>query len=235
MNISVPLRERVLSAAAAAPSLTRRQGRRLAGVLVALSGAIAFALFAAAGGLAPARAPALVGGRLAEGWGLAAAAFAYLVLGRGRSTVVRSPQLLEAATWASPVVVWLWVVRFDGGEASLRDAVTTVALTLGMAATPLASFLVLRRGAEPQCPRTLGAAAGAMCGACAQVAVFLCRPVTGIAFAGVAHVLPLVVLAIAGGMAGDRLLGLPAGTQSPRISPSRGLAERSEDQEGLAA
>jgi hypothetical protein len=221
MDAATSLRDRVLAAAAATPSLTRRQGRRLARLLIGLSGAIAVALFVAVGGLSHLREAVLVGnGRLAEGWGLAAAAFACLLLDRGRSTIVRSPELFAAATWASPVVMLLWVARFDRGEASFREALECLALTVAIAATPLASFVALRRGAEPRCPRTLGAAAGAMCGACAQTVVLLWHPVTSLAFATVAHALPLAALAALGGIAGDRWLGSPEGGLEGEEVPS---------------
>src|SRR5579871_1114823 len=112
MNAAAALRERVLAAAAATPSLTRRQGRRLALLGVALSGGVAVALrfvlrsYGDPGGDATAD-----GGRLAAGWALAAGALTCLVLGRCRSTLVRSPQLLRAATWAAPVVLLLWLAR----------------------------------------------------------------------------------------------------------------------------
>jgi len=207
MNTAVPLRERVLSAAAASPSMTRREGRRLGALLLVLSAAIAAALFVVAGGPSGARDDALAL-RLAvvRGWAVAAGAFAYLVLGRGRSTVVRQPQLLTAATWASPVVMLLWVVRFDGGGASLADSAAGMALGVAVAVTPLASFLIVRRGAEPRYPRVLGGAAGAMCGAWAQGIVLLWHPFTSVVYAVVAHVMPLVVLAAMGRVAGGRML-----------------------------
>src|SRR5271157_1804088 len=164
---TLPLRERVLSAAAATPSLTRRRSRRIAGLLALLSATLAAALFVAVGGPEHMRDPSLADAvPMARGWTVAAAAFAGLVLVRGRSTVVRTPQLLAAATWASPVVMVLWVPRFDAGHASLGDACRGALLGLAIAATPLASFLAMRRGAEPRHPQVLGAAAGAMFGAC---------------------------------------------------------------------
>jgi len=214
MNTAAPLRERVLSAAAASPSMTRREGRRLGTLLLVLSVAIAAALFVVAGAPCGARDDALaLRAAVVRGWGVAAGALAYLVLGRGRSTVVRQPQLLSAATWATPVVMLLWVVRFDGGGASFTDSATGMALGVAVAVTPLASFLIVRRGAEPRFPRVLGGAAGAMCGAWAQVIVLLWHPFTSAASAVVAHVVPLVVLAATGRIAGGRMLaaaGAPA-------------------------
>jgi hypothetical protein len=214
MNTAVPLRERVLSAAAATPSMTRHEGRRLGALMLVLSVAIAAALFVFAGGFSGARDHALaLRGTIVRGWGLAASAFACLVLGRGRSMVVRQPHLLAAATWASPVVILLWVVRFEGGPASFEDAAVGMALGIAMAVTPLASFLVVRRGAEPRFTRVLGGAAGAMCGACAQGLVLLWHPFTSVACATVAHALPLVALAGLGRVAGGPMLATARGPQ----------------------
>jgi hypothetical protein len=225
MNAAVPLRERVLAAAAATPSLTRPQGRRLAAFLAVLSIAFALALFELAGGLAHARdRPLLASVRLADGWALAAAGLTWLVLRRG-STFLDSPPLLRAATWASPVVLLTWMPRFPGAESTLGSAGACFGLTLAMAAIPLASFLALRRGAEPSWPGTVGAAAGAMAGAWAQVLVLLFCPVTSILHAVLGHVLPLVMLAGIGGIAGGRVLSTSrrhrARCQRLVTSPSR--------------
>ncbi len=128
------------------------------------------------------------------------------MLGRGRSTLVRSPQLLTAATWAAPAVLLLWLARFPGGDAPFASSAGCFAITIALATTPLTTFLWLRRGAEPQWPGTLGAAAGAMCGAWAQVLVLLGCPSRTLAHAAVAHALSLVVLALAGGAAGRKVL-----------------------------
>jgi|HubBroStandDraft_1064217.scaffolds.fasta_scaffold92142_2 hypothetical protein len=223
MNTAVPLRERVLSAAAATPSMTRRQGRRMAAVLIALSAVLAAAFFiVVSGSAATGDAAFATRGAIVRGWGIAAGSFACVVLGRGRSTVVRSPNLLTAATWASPVVMLLWVLRFDGGHASLDEALTGMALGVAIAATPLASFLLIRRGAEPRYPRVLGGAAGAMFGALAQVVVLFWHPFTSIGYAAVAHAVPLVALAGIGRVAGARTLA-SAGTRGRRDDSSHKL------------
>jgi hypothetical protein len=227
MDAAVPLRERVLAAAAATPSLTRRQGRRLALLGVALSGSVAVALrmiLRLYGG--PGGDVAGEGVRLAEGWTLAAGALTCLVLGRSGSTLVRSPQLLRAATWATPVVLLLWLARFPERAGPLAGAAPCVALALALAATPLATFLALRRGAEPHCPATLGAAAGAMCGAWAEVLLLLWCPVRGVAHGALAHALPVALLAAAGAAAGRRVLAFaPARKPAPSIDVY--LVERS--------
>ena len=140
MNAAVPLRERVLAAAAATPSLNRRQGRRLAAFLTCLSIGIVALLFAAVGGIDHARERPFVSTlRIAEGWGLATLAFSWLVLGRTRLTFARAPHLLRAATWASPVVLVEWMLRFAGAgtETEVHGAGACFGLTLALAARPL--------------------------------------------------------------------------------------------------
>jgi len=220
---TVSLRERVLSAAAATPSLTRRRSRLIAALLASLSAALAAALFVAAGGPAHLRDPTLSTVMIARGWALAAGAFACLVLSRGRSTVVRMPRLLTAATWASPVLMLLWVLRFDTGPPSFPEATRGCLLGLAVAATPLASFLALRRGSEPRHPHVLGAAAGAMFAACGQVVVLLCHPFTGFAYAAGVHVLPLLALTGVGRLAGGRLLATAGARRWGWDDPSRDL------------
>jgi hypothetical protein len=155
--------------------------------------------------------------RLAEGWMLAAGALTCLVLARCGSTLVRSPQLLRAATWATPIVLLLWLARFPERAGPFVGAAPCVALALALAATPLVTFLALRRGAEPDCPATLGAAAGAMCGAWAEVLVLLWCPVRGVAHGALAHALPVALLAAVGAVAGRKVLAF-APSRKPRAS-----------------
>jgi hypothetical protein len=227
MEAAVPLRERVLAAAAATPSLTRRQGRRLAVIGVALSVGIAIAVRVILQRYEGSGEDDLSdGARLAEGWMLAAGALTCLVLARCRSTLVRSPQLLRAATWATPIVLLLWLARFPERAGPLVGTAGCGALALALAATPLVTFLALRRGAEPHCPATLGAAAGAMCGAWAEVLLLLWCPVRGVAHGALAHALPVAVLAAVGAGAGRRVLAF-APSRKPRTSIDVYLAGRS--------
>jgi hypothetical protein len=211
MNTDVPLRERVLAAAAASPSLTRRQGRRVAVLGAALSVVLAAILWVALGE------PWAGGVRVAEGWTIAVGAITWLVVARGRSTLARSPALLRAATWASPVVLVLWLRRFEDGVAAGAGIVACVTLTLALAATPLATFLFLRRGAAPHCPGTLGGAAGAMCGAWAQALVLIGHPAPDLVHSVLAHGLPQAALAALGAIAGRRVLGTAAAAPAMRL------------------
>lgn len=207
MNAAASLRERVLATAAVTPSLTRPQGRRLAACLATLSVALALAIFALAGGLAHARGRAsLESVRLADGWALAAAGLVWLVLGRRSRVFFRSPQLLQAAALGSPLWLLAWILKFSSSDACIGSAGACFGLTLALSVAPLVSFLALQRGVELECPGTLGAGAGAMVGACAQVLVLLWCPVTNVAHALVGHALPMAVLVLIGGVTGRRWL-----------------------------
>lgn len=203
------LRERVLAAAIATPSTTRRAGRLLAVLAIALSTGVAFALFELFGGLAHSRdRPLGQTVRLADGWALASAVLAWIVLGRGGSTLARSPPVLLMATAASPIALYAWMQHFPVWKSPPDGEVACLSLTVAIAAVPLASFLMLRRGLQPSHPGILGGAAGAMSGAWAAVLVLLWCPETDGLHALVGHVLPLVLLIALGAKIGASTLGL---------------------------
>lgn len=213
MTPPADLRARILAAAAATPSPTRRQGRRSALVLLGVSVVVAAVVFQAAGGFAHS-APRPVGVTLAmsAGWSVASAFLTWLVLGRGISTLARRSVWVATATLLAPFVLLVWMSVFYGTYAEPYERVgyRCLGYTLVMAATPLAAFLRFRRGVEPRRPSILGAAAGATCGGWAGVVVDLWCPLTAPAHALVGHVLPLVLLIGVGGVLGGRLLGVHA-------------------------
>ena len=102
MNATVSLKERVLAAAAASPSLTRREGKRLAWQLAVLSVVVGISLLELAGGIAHSRdRPLAVTVRLADGWALASAAL-----------TCRAPyDRTSSTTRASPVSCWCRISR----------------------------------------------------------------------------------------------------------------------------
>ena len=212
MNVPHPdLRARVLAAAQSTPSRTRPRGRRIA--WVASAGAVAFGLlgFVWIGGLdhSVGRPRALTFG-LAAGWAAASLVLSWLVLARGGSTLARSPRLLVAAAAVTPALCFGWMSLFAGryDEPFARVGYRCMAYTLVMAAAPLATFLLLRRGSEPRHPSAPGAAAGAMSGAWAGVLIDLWCPLTNAPHVLVGHVLPLALLVGVGALAGSRLLGV---------------------------
>jgi hypothetical protein len=207
---SIALKQRILIAAAHAPSPTRSQGRRLGACLAALSFAIAIAIFEIMGGVAhPAARPLVFTVRLADGWALTSILLTWLVL-RASAPRVSSRGLLGAAAIVSPIAVCAWASFFHGdyAEPALPEDWPCFVATVVGAAAPLASFLTMRRGIEPEHPGMLGAAAGAACGAWAGLFDLLRCPSTDAAHMALGHAAPIVLMAIVGFGLGTRVLAL---------------------------
>jgi hypothetical protein len=202
------LKERVLAAAAATPSATRGQARRVTYGILALSVAAGLAVFELLGGLAHARdRPLLLTGRLADGWVLASVAVTWLTVQRA-SAHLREGGLLALLCAATPMALLAWMERFHAGytdAAAAADWPCFVA-TLAGAATPLAGFLWARRGAEPRMPGILGAAVGLSCACWSALLVLLACPHTATGHALAGHVAPLVATTVVGAIVGARVL-----------------------------
>lgn len=213
MTPPADLRDRVLAAAAASPSRTRREGRRLSVLATIASVAAALVIFQVAGGVGHSSGrPASFTWVLAGGWAAFAAMLTWWTLARGGSTLPRRPLAMLGAAGFAPIACFAWMCVFAGRyvEPFERVGYRCFALTLAMGVLPLASFLFLRRGIEPRRPSALGAAAGAMSGAWAGVLVDLWCPLTNAPHSALGHVLPLALLIGAGALAGRRLLGVRA-------------------------
>jgi hypothetical protein len=192
------------------PSLTRRQGRWISGATIALSVIVSLLVFIVAGGLAHARdRPFALSGRLADGWALASAGLTWL-LGRKRTGLMRSPELLRFVSTIAPLALFAWIQQFHGSypEPSGGNEWRCFVLTLAIAAAPLASVLGLQRGLEPQYPSALGAAAAAACGGWASVAMLLGCPFSGPRHSLLGHVAPFACLIATGSALGTRWLGV---------------------------
>jgi hypothetical protein len=213
MTDSDALKARVLAAAAATPSPTRPQGRRRAIAFMIASIAVGLAIFEAAGGLAhSAGRPLELTIAIASGWALFCAGLSWIVLRRGRSTLGRRPAVLLIGALSAPIVLVVWMHLFSGTytEPFARVGWRCFAGTLVAASPPLASLLVLRRGAEPRHPWALGAGIGAVCGAWAGTLSDLWCPLTNVAHVLVGHALPLGLLIALGTLLGQKMLGVQA-------------------------
>jgi len=204
------LRARVLAATATRPALTRRQGRRAGGVLVAASIALAVTVFARTGAVAHSGGGTLgLTIALATGWALVSAVLTWIVVGRSGSTMARSPVVLTAAVLVTPVLLFAWTHLFSGAyvEPFQRVGYRCLGYTLAISALPLASFLALKRAVEPRHPAALGAGAGAACAAWAGALIDLWCPLTNTLHVLVGHVAPLVVATAIGAFFGRFTLG----------------------------
>ena len=223
MNATVSLKQRVLAAAAATPSLTRREGNRLGWHLLALSVIVGVSLLELAGGIAHSRdRPLALTVRLADGWALASSALTWLVL-RRRAMFVSFPRLLMVATLATPVALFVWMGLFAGSTLEPPDATdwACFVFTLACAATPLGGFLRTHRGIELERPDMLGAAAGAASGAWAGVLALLWCPLVSPWHALVGHVAPIALMTAIGSVLGAATLGVGKGSRSGNRSRGR--------------
>ena len=201
-------RQQLLAAVAQQPAPTRAEVSTRGGWAVALSVAVALAIFVLAGGVQhSAGRPLEYTVLLSGGWTLFAVALTVLVL-RRPSTLGRPPRWLAALALAAPFVLLGWMHLFDGRyvEPFSRVGWRCLTYTLAMAALPLSAFMVLRRGLEPRGPGQLGAAVGAVIGAWSGVLVELWCPLVNLPHALVGHALPLAVLIAAGALWGRRAL-----------------------------
>jgi hypothetical protein len=218
---SLALKARIMAAAAAAPSPTRRQGKRAARLVLAASIAAGVAIFELAGGLAHSRdRPLVLTVRLADGWALASAALTW-VTARFGSPLVRSAEILRAACIAAPAALVLWIAHFHGAylDPPVASPLACIVTSLACAALPLGGFLWAKRESEARHPATLGAAIGAVSGAWAGVLALLRCPETAPLHALLSHALPLVITTVVGALAGARVLAIGAyrSRRSPRM------------------
>lgn len=222
-SASLALKARIMAAAAAAPSPTRRQGRRVTRFVVAAAIAAGIAFFELGGGVAhPRDRPLFVTVRLGDGWALACAALTWLAARFG-TPHVRTPEVLRAACMAAPVALVLWVARFHGDyvDPPAVSLWTCAATSLACAVVPLAGFLWARRGSEPRHPATMGGSIGAASGAWAGMVGLLRCPDNEPLHAVLAHAMPLVLTTVVGALAGARFLRIGGyrlgGLRSPSI------------------
>jgi hypothetical protein len=205
---------RVMAAAAATPSPTRRQARRVTYLIVALSVIVGLTLFELAGGLAHARdRPLALTVRLADGWALASAVLTWLVVRRA-TPLVRDGDVLALLLVAAPLVLLGWMARFHLAYVDAPPVADWPCFVgaLTAAAAPLAGLSWARRKAEPRRPGMLGAAIGASCGAWAGVLALLWCPHTGLEHALAGHVAPLVATTVLGAITGVRVLRMRRGS-----------------------
>jgi hypothetical protein len=120
------------------------------------------------------------------------------------------------ATWLTVAVLWLkdvlplaWLEVMDEAPSFQFHANCALA-SAAYAVGPLFAFLAMRRHRDPVSPRKSGAALGAVAGAWGAVVHFPFCSCTSPLHMALGHVLPVVVLAVAGAVLGDRILGVHA-------------------------
>jgi hypothetical protein len=150
----------------------------------------------------------------AAGAALIAAASFTIAFGRGRSMLGRPRRWLIAASLLVPVGLFAWKMawsaRYVGMQADspARLGLRCFGLSVAMAICPLAAVLWSRRSSDPLHPVTTGVALGVAIGASGWVLTDLWCPVGYPRHVLIGHVLPILVLAVVGAMAGRRLIAL---------------------------
>jgi len=214
MSLSPELREKILSAAHRAPAPTRAQAARARLWLFAAGIAGAIAIFLIGGGVRMTDRPPSLVALTSLGTAVFAGAGSYVLFTRrGRSALRRPTVWLLLAALAA--VVGFLLLKYSLSTAYGRtdiwpERVGFRCLRLGIltGALPLFAALVSWRGTDPLTPVATGAAFGAGAGLGSAVLVDLWCPVAYLPHLLLGHVLPIVVLAVVGGLVGWRLLGL---------------------------
>ncbi|MEO6420310.1 MAG: NrsF family protein, partial [Polyangiaceae bacterium] len=158
--------------------------------------------------------PAQVVAITAAGW-LVIAFAATWGAGRGRSMLGRPTGwlLVVALATAPTFLLWflMWTMMWPEASAPVPAFgihLACFATTIVFSLSPIVAFVVARHGSDPVKPRATGAALGAAAGAWAGVMIDLHCPVSATAHVLVAHVAPIVFLAVAGAWLGRRVLGI---------------------------
>jgi hypothetical protein len=205
------LKLRVLTAARGHPA-PERTDRSLPGLVRAtLAAAAMLAVLAAAGG------PAHTSGRpaVSAAWILAgtlalAVVATWLSLPSRRSMLSPARGRLLAVAIGVPLLVGVWLLLWHTtyDDPFVRFGYRCFAMTAATAPWPFMALAYASRRLDPRHPALAGAALGATAGAWAAVMVELWCPLAVPDHVAVGHVLPLVVLSLAGSAYGARKFGL---------------------------
>jgi hypothetical protein len=213
MTPSSSLRDRVLADVAAHRSRTRSQGRRRAALLYTVAALAGLPLFFAWGGFAhtSGRPIALTVG-MSLGALLLAVVCAAVAWWRGRSVVGRPATALLATAVLAPLATYFWLVSWHSRyvDPFARVGYRCLTMTLVAGAAMLAAALFLRKRSVPVHATAAGAALGAAAGAFGGVSVDVWCPLSAAPHVLVGHVLPIVILAVAGAIAGRLVLPVRA-------------------------
>jgi hypothetical protein len=213
MATAEELKSRILDGVRREPSPPRNEQRRRVVLTLAAAVIVPLVAFLVVGAVRPGPRPlalmlATTGGAI----GIALAAV-WTAFGRGGQMLGRARTRLLAMTIAAPAtfVVWklAWSGKFEMADAwPDRPGLRCFALTLLFAAWPFLALASVRRGSDPTHPRSLGAALGVAAGTCAAVLVDLWCPVGYPRHVIGGHLVPIVLLGLAGVWIGHRFLAV---------------------------
>jgi hypothetical protein len=217
MSLPEPdLKRRILDSVAAEPSRTRASVRRLDAVVTVIVAMIVLGLFVGFGGIraggAPRPQPLMIGTFSAT---LAITVAVYvLAVSRGASMLGRSMSHLLFALVVAPLAFFAWKVFyssfFEGGLDCWPSRVghKCLGLSLVLGVAPLLALVRSRRGLGLRHPRATGAVLGLLAGMIATTLVDLWCPVAHPAHVAYGHVVPILLLMVAGAGLGAAWLGV---------------------------
>jgi len=211
--LSPEFKSRLLASVRDVPAPTRKETLRRQTWLFAAGLAGALALFFIKGGLrVTSRPPSLIA-LTSLGTAVFAGLGMWLLFTRAPTGLRRPRAVLLGAALFSTVafVTWRYGVSALYDRAGVwpgRVGLRCLVLSVGTGGLMLFAALMSWRRSEPVTPRATGAAFGAGAGLGSALLVDLWCPVAYLPHLLLGHVLPILVLALAGGLIGGRVLGL---------------------------
>ena len=215
MSLSPELKQRIFASLADVPAPTRAEVRRARVWLFGCGIVGALAIFLLEGGVRMASRPPSLVALTSLGTAVIVGTGMWMLLTRGRSALGRPVSWLLAAAVVTSVlfVAWRYGVSAFYGDAQIarwaaRPGYRCLALSVVTGALPLLGALLSWRRTVPVSPLATGAAFGAGAGLGSALLVDLWCPVSYLPHLLLGHLLPIVVLALLGGVLGSRLLRL---------------------------
>jgi hypothetical protein len=209
------LKRRVLAAARDQPAPTRSIKALQWGLLVVAAGSLIAYAFRALGGVHWAAArptPFLIA--VAAGWGLVAVVVSFIALGRGRSMLGRSRNLLLGFVIAAPPALLGWSLLWNAlypvtlTPCVGRPGLVCLDLAVVIGVLPVLFLVLGRKNTDPVHPAMTGAALGAAVGTWSALTIDLTCECTNPSHVALGHVLPVVLLIVFGAWLGKRLIAI---------------------------
>jgi hypothetical protein len=225
------LKARVLEQVRREPAPTRDDRSRKHRLLIGAMLLVPALVFVALGGVRPMTRPTELLLENVAGSLVLAIVIGRLALSRGNSMLGRPRSWLTLLVLSTPLVLFSWRVLVSGrySDAMLewpeRPGVRCLLLSMALSAVPLLGLLAMRRNSEPVHPHLTAAGLAAGVGAGTWVLVDLWCPVSYVPHLLLGHVLPLLLLLLAGGLLGGRVLALRSRAVSQFGSSQRPAAE----------
>ena len=213
MPLSPEFKSRVLASVREVPAPTRKETLRRQTWLFGVGLAGALALFFIKGGLRVTNRPPSLIALTSLGTAVCAGIGMWLLFTRGPGGLRRPWTVLLGAAVLSTVafVTWRWGVSALYNRAGAwpgRVGLRCLSLGVGTGGLMLFAALMSWRRSDPVTPRATGAAFGAGAGLGSAFLVDLWCPVSYVPHLLLGHVLPIIILSLAGALIGGRVLGM---------------------------